>query len=150
MTTGTPGHADANAMAGTLMTSLREPAGETGHAPRDRSDGEGTMTTQDWRIYLARSAPPGAILDFSAAEFALEVAINLRYCLNLVRPTPECIDLAEFVLLRAADYGKARTDDRSHLFAEAENALAQATRLLEIELDYCSRREMKQDCDQAA
>ena len=108
------------------------------------------MTTQHWRIFLARSAPPGAVLDFSAAEFVLEVAINLRYCLTIVKPKPECIDLAELVLLRATDYGAARMDGRSHLFAEAENALAQATRLLEIELDYCSRREMKQDCDQAA
>ncbi|MBN8950494.1 MULTISPECIES: hypothetical protein [unclassified Rhizobium] len=93
--------------------------------------------TQHWRTFLARSAPPGAISDFSATEFTLGVAINLRYCLNLVRPTPECIDLAELVLLRAANYGEARMGLKPQLFAEAENALAQATRLLEIELEYC-------------
>lgn len=106
--------------------------------------------TQQWRIFLARSTPPGAILDFSAAEFAIEVAVNLRYCLKLVQPTPECIDLAELVLLRAQRYGEARIGDKSLLFAEAEDALAQATRLLEIELEYCSTRSMKSSCDQAA
>lgn len=108
------------------------------------------MTTQHWRIFLARSTPPGAILDFSAAEFAVEVAINLRYCLRLVQPTPECIDLAELVLLRATNYGAARMNEKSRLFPEAEDALAQATRLLEIELDYCSTREMRGGRDQAA
>ncbi len=106
--------------------------------------------TQHWRIFLARSAPPGAILDFSAAEFALEVAINLRYCLNLVRPTPECIDLADLVLLRARNYGEARMGHKPQLFAEAEDALAKATRLLEIELEYCAKQNMKGSCEQAA
>lgn len=106
--------------------------------------------TQHWRIFLARLAPPGAVLDFSAAEFVLEVAINLRYCLNLVQPTPECLDLADLVLLRATNYGAARMGDKSHLFAEAEDALARATRLLEIELENCSQRVLKQSCDQAA
>ncbi|WP_168878989.1 hypothetical protein [Rhizobium sp. P28RR-XV] len=105
---------------------------------------------QNWRIFLARIAPPGAILGFSAAEFAVEVAINLRYCLNLVQPTPECFDLAELVLLRAQNYGEARMGDKSLLFAEAEDALAQATRLLELELEYCSRGNLKETCEQAA
>ncbi|TXI05206.1 MAG: hypothetical protein E6Q76_11450 [Rhizobium sp.] len=108
------------------------------------------MTTQHWRTFLTRSHPPGAVLDFSAAEFVLEVAVNLRHCLNLIRPTPECVDLVELVLLRATYYGEARADGKSRLFAEAEDALAQATRLLEIELDYCSKRDLKQSCDQAA
>lgn len=106
--------------------------------------------TQHWRRFLARSTPPGAILNFSAAEFVLEVAINLRYCLNLVQPTPECIDLAELVLLRARHYGEARMGDKSRLFAEAEDALAQATRLLEIELEYCSTRGVKIGCNEVA
>jgi len=89
-------------------------------------------------------------LDFSAAEFALQVAINLRYCLNLVRPTPECIDLAELVLMRAGHYGEARMGRKPSLFAEAEDALAQAIRLLEIELEYCSKQDMKGCRDQAA
>ncbi len=106
--------------------------------------------TQHWRMFLARSTPPGAILNFSAAEFALEVAINLRYCLNLVQPTPECINLAELVLLRARHYGEARMGDKSRPFAEAEDALAQATRLLEIELEYCSTRAVKGSCNHVA
>jgi hypothetical protein len=106
--------------------------------------------TQHWRTFLARSTPPGAILDFSVAEFVLEVAINLRYCLNLVQPTPECIDLAELVLLRARHYGEARMGDKSRLFAAAEGALAQATRLLEIELEYCSIRGINSSCNQVA
>lgn len=106
--------------------------------------------TQHWRIYLARATPPGAILDFSAAEFALQVAINLRYCLNLVRPTSECIELAELVLLRAKNYGEARMGHSPQSFAEAEDALANATRLLEIELEYCAKRGTRDSCDQAA
>ena len=110
----------------------------------------GSTMTQNWRVFLARSAPPGAILDFSVAEFMLEVAINLRYCLNLVQPTPECIDLAELVLLRARHYSEARMGDKSRLFTETEDALAQATRLLEIELEYCSTRSVKSGCNPVA
>ncbi|ENN85410.1 hypothetical protein RHSP_52582 [Rhizobium freirei PRF 81] len=106
--------------------------------------------TQHWRVFLARSAPPGAISDFSAAEFVLEVAINLRYCMNLVQATPECVDLADLVLLRATNYGAARMGDKSHLFAEAEDALARAMRLLEIELEYCSQQASKQNRIEAA
>ncbi|MBB3384073.1 hypothetical protein FHX12_002754 [Rhizobium sp. BK609] len=106
--------------------------------------------TQHWRIYLARGIPPGAILDFSAAEFALQVAINLRYCLNLVRPTSDCIELVELVLLRARNYGEARMGHSPQSFAEAEEALANATRLLEIELEYCAKRGTRDSCDQAA
>ncbi len=105
---------------------------------------------QHWKRFLARSTPPGAILNFSVDEFMLEVAINLRHCLNLVQPTQECIDLAELVLLRAKHYGEARMSDKSRLFAEAEDALAQATRLLEIELEYCSSRGVKSSCKQVA
>jgi hypothetical protein len=111
---------------------------------------EGDAMSQYWRIYLARAVPPGAILDFSATEFALEVAINLRYCLNLVRPTSECIELAELVLLRASNYGEARMGHSPQSFAEAEAALANATRLLEIELEYCANRGTRDSCDQAA
>ncbi|MBB6487116.1 hypothetical protein [Rhizobium lusitanum] len=104
--------------------------------------------TQHWRRFLARSTPPGAVLNFSVDEFVLEVAINLRYCLNLVHPTSECIDLAELVLLRARHYSQARMGDKSRLFAETEDALAQATRLLEIELEYCSTRGVKSNGNQ--
>jgi len=106
--------------------------------------------TEHWRIFLARFAPPGAILDFSPAAFALEVAINLRYCLKLVRPTPECIDLADLVLLRAGNYGEARMGHGPQLFEEAEDELARATRLLEIELEYCAKQHVKGGCEHAA
>lgn len=106
--------------------------------------------TQHWRMFLARSTPPGAILDFSATEFTLEVAVNLRHCLNFVQPTPECLDLVELVLVRAAKYGEAREGEMSELFADTEHALAQSTRLLEIELEYCSRQGVSQTHDKAA
>jgi hypothetical protein len=147
------GHADAlpmrNAMVGNPIVPLQKLALNIS-MPAQSIRQRGTAMTQHWRIFLARSAPPGAILDFSAAEFALEVAINLRYCLNLVRPTPECIDLADLVLLRAGNYGEARMGHKPQLFAEAEDELAKATRLLEIELEYCAKQNMKGSCEQAA
>ncbi|WP_368516930.1 hypothetical protein [Rhizobium sp.] len=150
------GYADAlpmqNAMVGNPIVPLQKLALNISiyRCSRDRSEKRDTAMTQHWRIFLARSAPPGAILGFSAAEFALQVAINLRYCLNLVRPTPECIALADLVLLRARNYGEARMGHKPQLFAEAEDALAKATRLLEIELEYCAKQNIKGSCEQAA
>ncbi len=55
------------------------------------------MKTQ-WKKYPDQTTPPGAIVDFSAAAFVLQVAINLRLSFELVEPTPECRYRAERVI----------------------------------------------------
>ncbi|MEF0941449.1 hypothetical protein [Rhizobium sp. BR 362] len=95
------------------------------------------MKTQ-WKRYLDQTTPPGAIVDFSAAAFLLQVAINLRFSLNIVEATPECHYLAERVMASAEIYGEAREAGSALAFTDAEKALAAAVTLLAIELQQCS------------
>jgi hypothetical protein len=90
-----------------------------------------------WKIYLDQTTPPGAIVDFSAAAFVLQVAINLRLSLELVEPTPECRYRAEHVIACAEIYGNAREAGSALPFTDAEKALAEAVTLLAIELQHC-------------
>jgi hypothetical protein len=94
------------------------------------------MKTQ-WKIYLDQTTPPGAIIDFSAVAFVLQVAINLRLSLKLVEPTPECRYHAEHVIACAEIYGHAREAGSALPFTDAEKALAEAATLLAIELQRC-------------
>ncbi|MGY5811174.1 hypothetical protein ACXHXG_26165 [Rhizobium sp. LEGMi198b] len=94
------------------------------------------MTTQ-WKTYLDQTKPPGAIVDFSAAAFVLQVAINLRFALNFVEATPECHYLAERVMASAEIYGQARQAGSAPSFTDAEKALAEAVTLLAIEMKHC-------------
>ncbi|WP_234908434.1 hypothetical protein [Rhizobium rhizogenes] len=90
-----------------------------------------------WKTYLDHAKPPGAVADFSASAFVLQVAFNLRLALKLVEPTPECLYLAERVLASAEIYSQAREEGLALPFTEAEKALAEAVMLLALELERC-------------
>jgi len=90
-----------------------------------------------WKKYLDQTTPPGAIVDFSAAAFVLQVAINLRLSLELVEPTPECRYYAERVIACAEIYGHAREAGSALPFTDAEKVLAETVMLLAIELQQC-------------
>ncbi|MEZ2218793.1 hypothetical protein [Rhizobium sp. RCC_161_2] len=90
-----------------------------------------------WKTYLDHVKPPGAVVDFSGAAFALQVAFNLRLALKLVEPTPECLHLAERVITSAEIYSRAREDGLALPFTDAEKALAEAVTLLAVELERC-------------
>jgi hypothetical protein len=88
-----------------------------------------------WKTYLDHAKPPGAVADFSASAFALQVAFNLRLALTLVEPTPECLYHAERVLAAAEIYSQAREEGLALPFSDAEKALAEAVTLLAVELE---------------
>ncbi|WFU11410.1 hypothetical protein QA646_23715 (plasmid) [Rhizobium sp. CB3090] len=94
------------------------------------------MKTQ-WKMYLDQTTPPGAVVDFSAAAFVLQVAMNLRISLSFVEATPECHYLAERIMASAELYGHAREAGSTLAFTDAEKALAEAVALLAIELQHC-------------
>lgn len=89
-----------------------------------------------WQVFLNRAHPPGAVKNFSATEFALETAVNLRLAVKLINPTLECLDRAEDVYERAKAYGELR-EAGSGLVTEAERELAHAQTLLTIEMRLC-------------
>lgn len=102
-----------------------------------RCSAEGVEMNRHWKTYLDHAKPPGAVADFSASAFALQVAFNLRLALKLVEPTPECLYLAERVLASAEIYSQAREEGLALPFTEAEKALAEAVTLLATELERC-------------
>ena len=91
-----------------------------------------------WYTFLDRTRPPGATTDFSATAFALQVAVNLRVALKIVRPSQDCLRCAEQVLTRAKQYGEARALGASQQFAEAEKMLDDALNHLMIEMRNCA------------
>jgi hypothetical protein len=91
-----------------------------------------------WYTFLDRTRPPGATTDFSAIAYSLQVAVNLRVALNIVRPSDDCLRCAEQVLARATQYGEARVHGASQRFAEAEKMLDDALILLMIEMRNCA------------
>jgi hypothetical protein len=91
-----------------------------------------------WYTFLERTRPPGATTDFSATAFSLQVAVNLRVALNIVRPSDECLRCAEHVLAKATQYGEARVLGASQRFAEAEKMLDDALNYLMIEMRNCA------------
>ena len=74
------------------------------------------------------------MLDFSAAAFNLQVAVNLRTALKIVEPSPHCFSLADQVLLRAKEYGDIRVLGAADPFSIAEAALNEGLRLLIVEM----------------
>ncbi|MDL2402030.1 hypothetical protein [Rhizobium mayense] len=94
------------------------------------------MKTQ-WKKYLDQTRPPGAVADFSAAAFVLQVAMNIRVLLDFVDPTPECNYYAERVIACAEIYGHAREAGSALPFTDAEKALAETVTLFAIELQQC-------------
>jgi hypothetical protein len=106
-------------------------------ALQDSCSAEGSKMNRHWKTYLDHAKPPGAVADFSASAFALQVAFNLRLALQLVEPTPECLYLAERVLASAEIYSQAREKGLALPFTEAEKALAEAVTLLANELERC-------------
>ncbi|MEZ2131291.1 MULTISPECIES: hypothetical protein [unclassified Sinorhizobium] len=96
---------------------------------------ESLMIAQ-WQMFLNRAHPPGAVKNFSATEFALETAVNLRLALKLVKPTTECFERADAVYERAKNYGELRASG-SGLVTDAERELADALKLLAIEMQLC-------------
>lgn len=90
-----------------------------------------------WYIFLERTRPPGATTDFSATAYSLQVAVNLRVALNIVRPSEDCLRCAEHVLTKAMRYGEARALGTGQRFAEAEKMLDDALILLMIEMRNC-------------
>lgn len=93
--------------------------------------------SKDWKIYLDQAHPPGAVVDFSAAAFTLQVAANVRLALKFVELTPECRYHAERVITAAEIYSRAREQGLTLPFSDAEKELAEAVTLLGIELEYC-------------
>ena len=91
-----------------------------------------------WYSFLDRTRPPGATTDFSATAFTLQVAVNLRVALNIVRPSDDCLRCAEQVLAKARQYGEARAAGASQQFAEAEKMLDDALNYLMIEMRNCA------------
>ncbi|KEA09047.1 hypothetical protein G6L94_27625 [Agrobacterium rhizogenes] len=106
-------------------------------ALQDSCLAEGSKMNRYWKTYLDHAKPPGAVADFSASAFVLQVAFNLRLALKLVEPTPECLYLAERVLASAEIYSQAREEGLALPFTEAEKALAEAVALLATELERC-------------
>ncbi|MBB5576127.1 MULTISPECIES: hypothetical protein [Rhizobium] len=101
-------------------------------------DMKGMKMEAQWKMYLDQAKPPGAIADFSAAAFVLQVAMNLRISLSFVQATPECHYLFERVMASAETYGLAREAGSALAFTNAEKVLADAVALLAIELQHCS------------
>ena len=91
-----------------------------------------------WYTFLDRTRPPGATTDFSPTAFSLQVAVNLRVALNIVRPSDDCLRCAEQVLAKAMQYGEARALGASQQFAEAEKMLDDALIHLMIEMRNCA------------
>lgn len=91
-----------------------------------------------WKMYLDQMTPPGAVVEFSAAAFALQVAMNLQLSMSFVDATPECHYLADRVMASAEIYGAAREAGSALAFTDAEKALAEAVALLAIELQQCT------------
>lgn len=90
-----------------------------------------------WKPYLDQVHPPGAVAGFSAAAFALQAAVNVRFALKFVEPTPECRYHAERVITAAEIYSRAREQGLTLPFSDAEKELAEAVTLFAIELEYC-------------
>ncbi|MFT4183067.1 MAG: hypothetical protein QM636_14240, partial [Rhizobium sp.] len=91
---------------------------------------------KDWKAYLDQMNPPGAVADFSAAAFSLQIAVNVRFALKRVEPSPECRYHAERVITAAEIYGRAREQGLTLPFSDAEKELAEAVALFAIELEY--------------
>ncbi|MDL2408439.1 hypothetical protein PY650_22875 [Rhizobium calliandrae] len=94
------------------------------------------MQTQ-WKKYLDQTRPPGAVVDFSAAAFVLQVAMNIRVLLDFVDPTAECSYYADRVIACAEIYGHAREAGSALPFSDAEKVLAETVTLFVIELQQC-------------
>jgi hypothetical protein len=90
-----------------------------------------------WQVFLNRLRPPGAIQNFSAAAFELQAAVNLRLALKLIEPTAECLARSQDVSACVEEYGELRESASTALFPESEKALADALRLLAIEMKNC-------------
>lgn len=91
---------------------------------------------KDWKTYLDQMNPPGAVADFSAAAFALQIAVNVRFALKRVEPSPECRYHAERVITAAEIYSRVREQGLTLPFSDAEKELAEAVTLFAIELEY--------------
>lgn len=100
-------------------------------------DAKDVDRNKPWKTYLDQVQPPGAVADFSAAAFALQVAVNIGLALKLVEPTPECRYHAERVITAAEIYSRAREQGLTLPFSDAEKELAEAVALFAIELEYC-------------
>jgi hypothetical protein len=90
-----------------------------------------------WQVFLNRLRPPGAIQNFSAAAYELQAAVNLRLALTLVEPTAECLARSQEVYACVEEYGELRESASTALFPESEKSLANALRLLAIEMKNC-------------
>ena len=91
-----------------------------------------------WQVFLDRVRPPGAIVNFSAAAFELQAAVNLRLASNFIEPTAECLARLQDVSACVKEYGELRESASTTLFSKGEKDLDDALRLLTIEMRNCN------------
>lgn len=94
-----------------------------------------------WCLVLERIHPTSHDEEFTAIEFELAFAINIRAALRLVEATPACRRFAEVAISKAVNYSYLRYSWRSAgVLADAQRANDEALWRFVTELGSCKMK----------
>jgi hypothetical protein len=91
-----------------------------------------------WSLFLERLHPTSLDEEFTAIEFELAFALNIRAALRLVEATPACRRFADIAISNAVNYSCLRYSSRSTgVLADAQRAIDEALWRFITELGSC-------------
>ncbi len=91
-----------------------------------------------WCLFLERIHPMSLDEEYTAIEFELAFAINIRAALRLVEATPACCRFADAAISNAANYSWLRYSRKSTgVLADAQRAIDEALWRFITELGSC-------------
>lgn len=91
-----------------------------------------------WSLFLERLHPTSLDEEFTAIEFELAFALNIRAALRLVEATPACRRFADVAISNAVNYSCLRYSSRSTgVLADAQRAIDEALWRFITELGSC-------------